>query len=137
MRLVTIGSSSAGNCYLLQGKHETLVIECGINTSQVKKALNFDFSAVVGAVVSHSHNDHSKYVNDFLKNGVPVLGLEHTLSAQKATDSHFAKVVAPGAATNSVSSRSFHSSWSTTFRASGITFTTQRWATCCSLQTPA
>ncbi len=96
MRLVTIGSSSAGNCYLLQGKHETLVIECGINTSQVKKALNFDFSAVVGAVVSHSHNDHSKYVNDFLKNGVPVLGLEHTLSAQKATDSHFAKVVAPG-----------------------------------------
>lgn len=96
MRLVTIGSSSAGNCYLLQGERETLVIECGVNPAQVKTALNFDFSAVVGAVVSHSHNDHSKYVNDFVMRGIPVLGLEHTLSSKNVAGSHFTKVVEPG-----------------------------------------
>ncbi len=95
MKLVTIGSSSAGNCYLLRGENETLVVECGIRPAAVKKALNFDFSAVVGAVVSHSHNDHSGYVRDFVKLGIPVLGLEHTLTAKNVVFNHFAKIVVP------------------------------------------
>lgn len=96
MKLVTLGSSSAGNCYLLRGDSETLILECGIRPAQVKKALNFDFSAVVGAVVSHSHNDHSGCVRDFVKLGIPVLGIDHTLTAQNVVYSHFAKTVVPG-----------------------------------------
>lgn len=96
MKLVTLGSSSAGNCYLLQGERETLIVECGIRPTHVKKALNFDFSAVVGAVVSHSHGDHSGYVKDFVKLGIPVLGLEHTHTAKNVVFNHFAKTIVPG-----------------------------------------
>lgn len=96
MKLVTLGSSSAGNCYLLQGERETLVLECGVRPALVKKALNFDFSKVVGAVVTHSHNDHAGYVREFVKLGVPVLGLDHTLTAKNVVYNHFARVIVPG-----------------------------------------
>ena len=95
MKLTTLGSSSAGNCYLLQGERETLIVECGIRPTHVKKALNFDFSAVVGAVVSHAHNDHAGYVRDFVKLGIPVLGLDHTLTAKNVVYSPFAKTIVP------------------------------------------
>lgn len=95
MKLVALGSSSAGNCYLLRGEHETLIVECGIRPTHVKRALNFDFSTVVGAVVSHSHNDHSGYVRDFVKLGITVLGLEHTLTAKGIVFNHFAKTIVP------------------------------------------
>lgn len=96
MKLRVLGSSSAGNCYLLQGEHETLIVECGIRPTHVKKALNFDFSAVVGAVVTHAHGDHSAYVRDFVKLGIPVLGLDHTLTARNVVFNHFARAVEPG-----------------------------------------
>ncbi len=57
MKIITIGSSSAGNCYLLQGERETLILELGIRPEAVKKAMNYDLSSVVGAVSSHRHND--------------------------------------------------------------------------------
>ncbi len=96
MKLRVLGSSSHGNCYLLQGASETLIIECGVKATEVKRALNYDFRAVVGAVVSHSHADHSGYVGDIVKLGIRVLGLEHTLTARKVADSHYAKMVEPG-----------------------------------------
>lgn len=55
MKLKCIASSSAGNCYLLEGGKEILIIELGINFKDTKKALNYDLSKVVGAVVSHAH----------------------------------------------------------------------------------
>lgn len=73
MKLLCLGSNSSGNCYLLAGKTETLIIECGVRLQEVKKALNFDLSTVVGAVVSHEHGDHSKYVSEYSAAGITVL----------------------------------------------------------------
>jgi len=55
MKLHILGSSSKGNCYVLQNKKEALIIEAGINLAEVKKVLNFDISKIGGCVVSHSH----------------------------------------------------------------------------------
>ena len=71
MKVKVIGSSSLGNCYLLENDTECLVIEAGVNFNDVKKALNFNISKIIGCVYSHSHQDHSKYLKDFLKVGIP------------------------------------------------------------------
>lgn len=65
-------SGSQGNCYLFEAKEETLIIELGINFKNTLKGLNFDLTKVVGALVSHEHQDHCKGVKDALKMGVDV-----------------------------------------------------------------
>lgn len=56
MILKVLGSSSTGNCYLLQSSEgETLIIECGINIREIKKALNFNIRNVAGVLISHEH----------------------------------------------------------------------------------
>lgn len=72
MDLKILGSSSAGNCYVFDNGKEVLVVECGISFKEVQKALKFDISRIVGAIVSHEHGDHAKFVSKFLEAHVPV-----------------------------------------------------------------
>ena len=62
MKLIVLGSSSSGNCYILDNGKEALIIEAGIRFQEVKKALDFNLRKVVGCVVTHAHNDHAKYI---------------------------------------------------------------------------
>lgn len=78
MILKCLGSSSAGNCYLLESETECLVLETGIKFSEVKKALDFNIGKIVGVVVSHSHKDHFGYAEEYLKVGIPVYASEET-----------------------------------------------------------
>lgn len=72
MQLKVLGSSSKGNCYLLDNGKEALVIECGISFKEVQKAVNFDVSRIKGAIVSHEHGDHGKHVENFIQAHIPV-----------------------------------------------------------------
>lgn len=73
MRLKCLGSSSAGNCYLLTSNSgETLILDCGIPIKEIKKGLNWNIRNVVCCIVSHVHSDHSKSVKDFEAMGIPV-----------------------------------------------------------------
>lgn len=72
MNLLTIGTGSSGNCYLLNSDDETLVIEAGIPFMEAKKALDFDVKRIVGVVVSHGHGDHANYMHEYEKAGIPV-----------------------------------------------------------------
>lgn len=77
MKLIVLGSSSTGNGYILQGEKQTLIIECGVRFATAKKALDFKTAGIVGALVSHIHGDHAKYIKDYAMAGIPVLsGLE-------------------------------------------------------------
>jgi phosphoribosyl 1,2-cyclic phosphodiesterase len=63
MKLICLGSSSKGNCYILQTDNgKCLVIEMGVPFNEVKKAINYQVNSIDGIVVSHSHSDHSGYV---------------------------------------------------------------------------
>lgn len=72
MKLKVLGSGSSGNCYVLENKAEALIIEAGISFKEVKIALDFDVSKIVGVVVSHIHSDHSKSVKEYEEAGFPV-----------------------------------------------------------------
>lgn len=76
MELKVLGSNSQGNCYLLVGRDEVLIIEAGIKFAEVKKALNYNISNIVGCLVSHEHNDHAGFYMEYLGFGFPVLSPE-------------------------------------------------------------
>lgn len=65
MELIVVGSSSDGNGYVLQNDDEALIIECGRPFSEIKKAVGYNVSKIVGAVVSHEHGDHAKYLHQY------------------------------------------------------------------------
>lgn len=74
MKLKCLGSSSAGNCYLLTSNSgETLILDCGIPIKEIKKGLNWNVKDVVGVLCTHKHLDHSKSVEDFEAMGIQIL----------------------------------------------------------------
>ena len=82
MKLKVLGSGSNANCYLLQSNSgETLIIECGVDIKEIKKALNFNFSKVAGAIITHEHLDHAKEVFDLIMLGVGVYASHGTFKA--------------------------------------------------------
>lgn len=60
MKLKVLGSSSSGNCYLLENEKESLLIEAGVSLKSIDKAVKFDYGKVVGCLISHRHGDHCR-----------------------------------------------------------------------------
>lgn len=81
MKLQVIGSSSAGNGYILEAGHEALLLEAGVKFREVKIALGFDISKITGLLVTHEHGDHAKYIKEFAKAGIPIIASKGTIDA--------------------------------------------------------
>lgn len=92
MKLKVLGSSSKGNAYLLHNKNESLLIECGTHINDIKKALNFDLSKVLGCVVTHEHVDHAKSINKVMESGINVWATEGTHRACGTETHHRARM---------------------------------------------
>jgi len=93
MNLKVIGTGSSGNAYLLYNKEEVLLIECGVTIKKIKEALNFDFSKVVGCLVTHEHGDHNKATKDVLSAGIKVFASKGTLEASNVIEHHNSKII--------------------------------------------
>lgn len=77
MELLTLGSWSAGNCYILRADSgEALMIECGIPFRKIKEGLDWDFSGMATCLISHRHRDHCKAFPDVTKAGIRILALQ-------------------------------------------------------------
>lgn len=73
MKLIVINSSSSGNSYALQADSgEILLLEAGIPFREVKKAIGYKTSKVVGCVTSHIHGDHAKCITEYIKAGIKI-----------------------------------------------------------------
>lgn len=70
MKLKVLGSSSKGNCYILQSPTGSLLIEAGVHFKEVQKELNYDLSSIVGCLITHEHKDHSKASKNIMKAGI-------------------------------------------------------------------
>jgi len=49
------GSSSVGNGYALCGTDEILLMECGVPSKDMLKAIDYQVNKIVGCLVSHEH----------------------------------------------------------------------------------
>lgn len=87
MELKVLGSSSSGNCYILDNGNEALIIEAGIRFMDVKKALDFQIRKVVGCLITHQHNDHAKYIKSMVDCGFYTLALPEVLTAKDVNGS--------------------------------------------------
>ncbi len=87
MELKVLGSSSSGNCYILDNGNEALIIEAGIRFQEIKKALDFQIKRVVGCLISHQHNDHAKYIKTIVESGINTLALPEVWTAKDLTGS--------------------------------------------------
>ncbi|MEC4049769.1 MBL fold metallo-hydrolase [Flavobacterium sp. SUN046] len=95
MILNIINTGSSGNSYLLKNKDEALLIECGVNIKKIKEALDFDYSKVIGCLMSHQHGDHSKSVNKVMELGIDVYSQQVTHKALNTIESNRAKQLEP------------------------------------------
>lgn len=95
MKLKVIGSSSSGNCYILEASDGALVIECGMPLLEVKKALDFKIGRIAGAIVTHQHGDHSKFIAEYLKSAIRVCALKEVFDAHTLKQRIFCKEIEP------------------------------------------
>ena len=93
MKLKILGSSSEGNCYILENDKEALILEAGVSFGKVKKALDFNISKIVGVLVTHEHGDHAGHLQHFFNAGIPICASLGTLSA-KGIDTSIVKPTA-------------------------------------------
>lgn len=88
MILKVLGSSSAGNCYILKSDTgQSLIVEAGVNIADIKRSLDWKIGDCVGCLISHEHGDHvgpkGKYVEQILKTSVPVYASAGTVEKLK------------------------------------------------------
>lgn len=95
MKLTVLGSSSSGNSYILEASDGVLVIECGLPFIEVKKAIDFKIDRIVGAIVTHQHGDHSKYIAEYLKSAIRVCALKEVFDAHTLKQRIFCKTIEP------------------------------------------
>ncbi len=89
MELKVLGSSSAGNCYLLENENECLIIEAGVKFSEVKKALGFKTAKISGLILTHEHGDHARHVLEYAESGINCYASNGTLRALKSSSHRY------------------------------------------------
>lgn len=66
-KLQCLGSSSAGNSYLLSCGEDSLLLDLGVDFKKVLKSVLYDIRKVKGCLCSHLHKDHLEYLPNALK----------------------------------------------------------------------
>ncbi|MFP4017951.1 MAG: MBL fold metallo-hydrolase [Bacteroidales bacterium] len=84
MVLKVVDSGSKANCFILEGRSSTLIIECGSSFRRMSEAINFEIDRVDGCLVSHEHRDHCKHAGKYAKRGIKIYGSNETIQDIKA-----------------------------------------------------
>ena len=95
MQIEVLGSSSAGNVYLISDNNTSILLECGLPLREMQIKSNFKVNEVDACFISHEHADHSKAVKDLLKSAIDVYALPETLSALNVADHYRTHEVEP------------------------------------------
>lgn len=89
MNLKVLGSSSSGNCYLIEVNNEKLILDAGVNFKIVQKELNFNFNGIEGVLITHEHMDHLKYASNFALYGINIYASAGTFKKQNLIGHRF------------------------------------------------
>ena len=90
IRLTVLGSSSSGNCYLIETEDsEKLILDAGVNFKIVQKELKFNFNGINGILITHEHMDHLKYATNFANYGINIYASKGTVETQNLKGHRF------------------------------------------------
>lgn len=93
MKLICVGSGSSGNSYILDDGKQILILEAGLPFAEIKEAIDYQTSRIVGVLSTHAHLDHRKYLHEYVKAGIPVLKGNKSIDifGESETGVHIAK----------------------------------------------
>ena len=83
--ITVIGSSSAGNCYVVSNGDTRLMLECGLPWKKIKQEIGYTTSSIDGVLVTHEHQDHLKAGKDVIKAGLDLYLSKGTAEAANLT----------------------------------------------------
>lgn len=72
MEIKVLGSSSSGNCYILEHGGNKLILDCGVKYTDIMRALDWKTDEVTACLVTHIHRDHSESAYELARHGVIV-----------------------------------------------------------------
>lgn len=82
MNFKQIHSGSSGNMYLVTANNgKRLIIDPGVSWAKVQNGLDYRMHNIVGCLLSHSHGDHAKSVDQIMKAGIEVYSSKETFDA--------------------------------------------------------
>lgn len=82
MKFEQLYSSSSGNLHVVTAANgNRLMIECGVRWALLQKALDFNFSGIEAAFMSHEHQDHCKSAKEVRRAGIDLYASPGTLEA--------------------------------------------------------
>ena len=83
--VTVIGSSSAGNAYMLDNGHSRLLLECGVRWKEIQQALNYKTASLDGVLITHEHGDHAGHIKHAIKAGLDIYLSQGTAEAINVT----------------------------------------------------
>ncbi len=95
MQIEVLGSSSAGNAYMVSDGNTSLLLDCGLPIKELQIKSNFRIAQASGCLISHLHLDHSKSASDVVKLGVDIYAPPETITALNLSG-HRVHSVLPG-----------------------------------------
>ena len=88
MRLCVLASGSKGNCTFIEGDKTRILIDCGLNKTELERRLSIigiDPSSIDSILITHEHSDHIAGLNSFAKKyGCRVFAHPATWNAMEA-----------------------------------------------------
>ena len=73
MIITNLASGSKGNSTLIETDNLNILIDAGLPLSNLKKRLNRPFPKIDILILTHTHNDHIKGIESFIKEYSPVI----------------------------------------------------------------
>ena len=95
MKIQSLASGSAGNCYHITDGETPLLIDPGIRFKEIQQGIDFRVSALGGCLLSHEHGDHSKSIPAMIKAGIDCYMSNGTAKALNLEPHHRINVVEP------------------------------------------
>lgn len=89
LRVTILGSSSAGNCGLLQADRHCFLIDAGFSRKQIAlklQTLGVDLDALSGIFITHEHSDHVRGLSPLSK--IPGIRFYANIKTQQAIEAH-------------------------------------------------
>jgi phosphoribosyl 1,2-cyclic phosphodiesterase len=81
VKLISLGSGSSGNAFLLESDETTVLLDCGVGAREIQKALSRR-SRLSTVIISHEHGDHVRSLSSVLrKHSSEVVATRGTLDA--------------------------------------------------------
>lgn len=73
IKIAVVGTGSKGNAYLVQVGESKLLLDAGMPAAKVRKFNDNKLADIDAMLVTHAHNDHSAFMQEFMNMGVRLI----------------------------------------------------------------